>query len=124
MATRTMFRGDTLAFTVQVNDPTTGAPRNLAGWKFYFTVKRFAADPDQNAVFQDNTASGSGAVAIVAPAALGQVAVSMPAAKTVLFPDTPTTLVYDVEGIDASGNVSTVEGGTIKVTPDVTRAVT
>lgn len=126
MTARSMPRGDTLAFVVQVTNPLYegDVPLDVTGWKFYFTVKRWVSEPDQYAVHQDSTTSGSGLVAIVTPATLGKVSVAMPAAKTILFPDTPTTLVYDVEGIDVAGNVRTVDSGTIKVSPDVTRAVT
>lgn len=121
---RSMYRGDTLAFVVQVLDPTYGTPVDITGWEFWFSVKYSVADPDAYAVFADNSASMTGNVTIVSPPVQGKVSVRMPADKTRQFPDTRALLAYDVQGKDPAGDVRTIELGTVSVFPDVTRATT
>lgn len=123
-----MFRGDTFPIQVQVTKVPVGSPPgtppvpvDVTGWKFWFSVKRYYADPDNQAVFQTNSTDGTGAIVFTTPTA-GIITCTMPALATVNFPDAVTQLVYDVQGKDLSGNVSTVDVGTIEVTPDVTRA--
>lgn len=115
-----MKRGDTFKTTLYVKD-VNGSPQNVTGWIFWFTVKRFATDPDQNAIFQARSDDLSGAVTIDV-AVTGQVTVRMPAFSTRLFPDTPTRVVWDVQSKNVVGEIATVDEGKIKITPDVTRA--
>jgi hypothetical protein len=133
---RRMLRGDTLAFTVQVLvNPTTGeygtvwpaepqpyntAPVNLTGWRVIFTAKYEVPDWDNQAVAQlDNETLGG----VVATGVVGTTSVTMPPTATVGFADTATTLVYDLQGIDPSGNVHTFETGRLRVRADVTRVI-
>jgi hypothetical protein len=124
MSVQTMTRGDTLVIKLVVRDSITGAVMPVPGWTFWFTVKRFASDPDEYAVFAAKTGDGSGGI-VVTDVNLGALTVTMPASKTRLFPDTPTKLLYDVQAMDATGVVSTIDSGTILIDPtsDITRAV-
>ncbi len=132
-----LFRGDTLVWAVQVvQDPISGAystslapgvpppgqvPANVTGWTFWFTAKRHYLDPDNQAVWQGGTASPLTGVVVTSPLS-GRLTATMPPAQTIGFPDGSSTLVYDVQGKDGSGNIFTVEFGTIVVNPDATRA--
>lgn len=116
-----MKRGDTFKTTLYVRD-VNGAPQNVTGWVFWFTVKRFATDPDEKALFQARSDDLSGAVTIDV-AVTGQITVRMPASVTRLFPDTPTRVVWDVQAKNVAGEIATIDEGRIKITPDITRAV-
>lgn len=122
MAAWTSFRGDTLAIPVAVKNAATGAATDLTGWLVWFTVKRNYADPDSQSVFQARSDDMSGGVVITEPPTLGQITATLPASATLGWPDSPSNLVYDVQGKDTSGNIRTVDSGTICVTPDVTRS--
>ena len=129
MATRTVFRGDTLQFVVQVLQVPLGFPPdtppqvvNVTGWTFWFTVKKYFADPDNVAVFQGKSTDGSGTVTIT-DAPNGKVTLTLPASATLNYPDSVVQLVYDVQGKDTSGNIYTVDSGSVSVSPDVTRAI-
>ena len=122
-----MARGDTFIFQVQVLQPPAGAPpgtppvpTNITGWFLWFTAKYTYVDPDSRAV--SALTSASSAVTITQPVS-GTVVITMPPIATYAFPDGPVKLVYDVQGKDTSGNIYTIETGTITVYPDVTRAI-
>lgn len=115
----TMVRGDTFRLLVQVKNQY-GAEKSIVGSKVWFTVKRQYIDPDTLAVHRADSLDGSGDVVITDPSR-GYVSVRMPAFKTQGFPDTIDSLVYDVQVLDASGDVVTVERGKLSVAPDVTR---
>jgi hypothetical protein len=129
-------RGDTLVFTIQVENPAPGSlpsnpppplvPTNITGWKFWFTAKRNFADPDSLAVAQVVSTGAStppgGSIAITnALSGLVQVVGWQPSA-TQGFADAPEAVYYDVQAQDTLGNTFTVEQGTITVVPDVTRS--
>lgn len=131
-----MYRGDTLQIQTQVvRDAVSGqlstcvpnqlppgaVPQDLTGYHVQFTAKYFDPDPDNKAVFLlDN--QGLGGVTIL-DVTLGKVqAVGQPIA-TIAFPDGDVPLVYDVQLVDGGGVVTTVETGTLTVSPDVTRAI-
>lgn len=129
MLERTMYRGDTFVFEVQVfqarlfNQPEDAPtpPQNITGWKMWFTAKYSTADYDNAAVSQlDNGALGG--VVFVDPT-IGRAEITMPALATLQFPDGPVALVYDVQVQDAIGRISTVEVGTLTVNPDATRRI-
>jgi len=124
MSQQKMTRGDTLVINLVVRDSNTGAAIAVPGWTFWFTVKRFISDPDEQAIFAAKTGDGSGGV-VVTDVNLGAVTATMPAICTRLFPDTPTKLLYDVQAMDATGVISTIDSGTIAIDPssDITRAV-
>jgi hypothetical protein len=123
---RRMFRGDTLAFMVQVlqPDPGTGhffpVDMSATGWNVRCAVKYQAPDPDQQAVAFLTSAPSGGIVFNNAP--LGLFTVTVPPTATQFFPDTTQRLIYDVRTTDPIGNVTTVERGHIVVLPNSTRA--
>ncbi len=137
MAERAMTRGDTLTYLLQVlANPVTRAvlsqaqglpfppgfaPLDITGGKLWFTLKRTYADPDRAAVAQ--LSSPGGGIVLTSPAS-GKATVTVPALVTANFPDGLTRLLYDVQLLDASGNVTTTEGGAYDVSPDVTRTTT
>lgn len=131
-------RGDSLVYDVQVMGPPPGfvypgwtpTPQNITSWSFWFTVKWLNRDeepdaPDLNAVAQITltTSQPVGGTITVINAAIGQIEVVVPPAATSGFPDEPTTVSYDIQAKDASGNIFTIEEGQILVTPDTTRAI-
>jgi hypothetical protein len=139
---RRMRRGDTLSFSFQVRrrptfdqdsqleycahcDPSA-VQVNVAGWFFWATLKRTVSDPDQLAVAQvtsqPSSAPAGGGISVVSAAA-GQGTVTVPAIATRAFPDGVVRLVYDVQGQDTSGQIWTVETGTVVVRPDVTSSI-
>ena len=117
-----MLRGDTFRLKVHVKNQY-GAEKNITGSKVWFTVKCRFTDQDALAVSRADSTDASGDV-VITDATRGYVDVRMQAFKTVTFPDTPVALVYDVQVLDASGDVITVERGLLTVTPDVTRTTT
>jgi hypothetical protein len=133
---RTMARGDTLSYNAQVfQHPQTGryvsvdvlaqppegyAPANITGFKLWFTAKNNLQDADTQAVSQLSTTTSG--ITITTPT-VGQYSVAMPALATAAFPDGPVALFYDVQLMDGSGNIYTIDGGTLTVSPDVTRAL-
>ena len=129
MADRTMFRGDTLVFDVQVfQAPQFGAPpgtptppQNITGWFMWFTAKFHASDADSQAVSQVTSAPLGGIVFV--DALSGRAEITMPAIATRSFPDGPVALIYDVQTKDLLGRISTVDAGTLTVNPDATRAI-
>jgi len=118
---REMFRGDSLGFELELMNPLTGAPLNITGAKFWFTAKNNYVDADERAVIRLDTAL-LGGVSIV-DAARGLARVDVPPLATRALPDGIVRLVYDVQIREAGGSVSTIESGTIKIYPDVTRAI-
>jgi hypothetical protein len=122
---RWMYRGDTLLFQVQVYQPppASSAPQNLTGWFLACMVKKQFADTDALAVAVSKT-TGVAPNIITFPfgAAAGIIQVSIGPLNTITLGDGITRLVYDIQCIDPSGNVTTVERGRLNVRPDVTRA--
>jgi hypothetical protein len=118
-----MSRGDTLQLAIQVLQDN-GAPQNLTGFTVWFTAKYTVYDADLRSVFAlDNISpGGNGGVVLTFPT-IGEFTVTGPAVATQGFPDGVVTLVYDVQVEDASGNLTTVETGTLAVNPDVTRSI-
>jgi hypothetical protein len=123
------FRGDTFVILAQVLQVPSGlpygsqpVPTNVTGWTFWFTVKRYYADPDVLAVSQAITTDSTGNMTIT-DAVNGKVTAILPALATLNFPDSPTKLIYDIQGKDGLGKVYTIDSGSITVVPDVTRAL-
>lgn len=109
MAELTMYRGDTRTVVLTLE----GAATFEVGDTVWFTAKRSASDPDDDAVIQitgnDVTIDG------------GTASVTIPPATTATLTGT-TELVYDWQVASAGGAVHTVDGGTLKVLADVTRS--
>jgi hypothetical protein len=116
-------RGDTYAFEVVAKrpDPATGFLQviDLTAGKAWFTAKRTVSDQDASATIALSTTTSG--VAIV-DALGGRVRVTIPPAPTLALPDNPVNLRYDVQVMDSTGNVTTVQTGICSVVPDVTRA--
>jgi hypothetical protein len=119
---RTMFRGDSFVFDVQVLQDDGCSPQNITGWTAWFTAKEHYAVPDATASIRLGTASPLTGIVITSPTE-GKLEIVVPPQSTVNFPDTTMCLVYDVQVKDGAGRVFTVELGTLSVRPDVTRAI-
>lgn len=117
---REMFRGDSLSFDLALIDPRTGGPLDLTGAKIWFTAKNNYVDPDNQAVIALATDT-SGVLITDAPRGLARV--DVPPLATRSFPDGIVQVVYDVQLKDATGFITTVESGTLKVYPDVSRSI-
>jgi hypothetical protein len=133
---RPLLRGDTLVFIDSVvRDQVTGVltavpagqqpppgsvPVDIAGYTITFTAKYEFPDSDNRAVSQlDNLTLGGVVILTANP---GKFSVTMPASATRGFADSPIVLLYDVQAQDPAGRVSTIDLGTITVSPDVTRS--
>jgi hypothetical protein len=134
MPDRTMSRGDSFVFDVQVLRPPPGAPNappipvNITGWRMWFTAKYQVNDPDNTAVAQvtsDPTSVPAGGGIVFTQPLQGSAEITMPPLATYTFPDGPVVLVYDVQvkTNDSTPRIFTVESGTLTVNPDVTRAI-
>ncbi len=121
---REMFRGDTLDFDLDpVLDPVTRAPKDLTGSSIWFTAKNNYVDPDNQAVIALTLVpTGNGATSIL-DALRGLAHVTVNPLATRAQPDGIVRLVYDVQLKDAAGKLSTLESGTLKIFPDVSRAI-
>lgn len=119
---RKINRGDTWQADYDLVD-SDGIPLDLSapGVKVWFTVAatlpRLATDP---VLYQGTLANGE-IIAVGLPAS-GRARVTIPARATAYLPDGVVRLYYDMQVLDASGRVSTVEKGIFVVLPDVTRA--
>lgn len=118
---REMSRGDSQSFEVPVINPLTEGPLNLTGAKIWFTAKYNYVDPDERAAIRLNTVDGG---VVITDALRGLARIDIEPIHTRAFPDGIVRLVYDVQVKDASGFVTTIESGTLKVFPDVSRAIT
>ncbi len=122
---RWSYRGDSLIYQVQIYQPPPAqfAPQNLTGWFFAATAKRNLADQDNQAVAVSKT-TGTIPNIITYPngASAGVIQVSFGPLNTITLGDSKVRLYYDIQGIDTSGNVTTVERGRWTVLPDVTRS--
>lgn len=117
---RTMFRGDTLAWDLEIGNPSTGGPLNLTSTTIWFTAKHNYVDPDIRAAIKCSTDNDG---VVITDVVRGKARVTIDPIKTRSFPDGPVKLVYDIQIKDAGGAVTTIEAGTITVWPDVSRAI-
>ena len=116
-----MKRGDTLAVPFAHKD-ANGAAIDITSWLLWFTVKKNVQDPDALALYATRSDAASPGVAVVS-GPLGTLLATLPATSTLGFADGPIALVYDIQARDLTGAIKTLTGGSIVVTPDVTRAV-
>lgn len=117
-----MTRGDSAVFEVAVAIPATAydqvpTPVDITGATIWFTAKRRLADADGSAVIAKVTPSG----VVITSAAGGLAEVRLAAADTASL-EAPTTLHYDVQVRDATGQTRTVDAGLLVIQADVTRA--
>jgi hypothetical protein len=123
MARLVRYRGDTRPIKLAIADE--GEPMSLSGCKLWFTVKRHEGQPESEALFQKH--SESGGITIVNASApqgdpdRGRALVALLAADTAAVERT-TEYIYDVQMRDASGDIGTVDKGTIVIEADVTRS--
>jgi hypothetical protein len=140
---RKMRRGDTLFIKLQIfRDLNSGelsaidqgdpypigpkggpmVPQDLTGFqRVLFTMKNFYADPDNRAIAQlDELALGGITITI---ATAGLLTIAVPPSTTGAFVDTVTTCIYDVRTKDATGNVQTVDAGTVEIDPGGARSI-
>lgn len=81
------------------------------------TAKWAYSDSDSGFVFQ--LASNTSGITITS-APQGQILVTISKFETASLPSRPVDLVYDIQFINSSSEVSTVASGIITVVPDVT----
>jgi len=118
VSTLQMTRGDNK--TVQVTITGLGS-QGLSGASLWFTAKRSYADADAAAIIHKVTADftidqqGDSQTPGIAH-------FSIQPAETSGLPAHQVDLVFDVQMKDSNGNVTTVDSGTLTVTPDVTLA--
>jgi hypothetical protein len=109
-------RGDTWIFKFYIQT-SAGAPENITGYDYWFTLKTSPDDTDQNAVIQ------------VGPAVMGVIDAVAGLVTITVTPDItedviPGSYFYDLQEINASNKVSTLLLGKVKVVKDVTLAST
>lgn len=117
MADLSMWRGDTLVFDVTITDED-GAAVNLIGTSLRLTAKRSAGQPDADALISLTTGAGI----TVTNASAGQARVEIVPAKTSGLEAATVSLVWDLQLTTGDGQVFTVAGGYLTVSPDVSHA--
>lgn len=120
---RGMVRSDTWRLYLECS--RNGVVLDLTGAKLWFTAKVALSDADAAAVIQLDTATGAvanGEILIESPAANGKVTVKLNTAATSAVPDAGVTWFYDIQLKESTGVITTLETGTLRVEPDVTKA--
>jgi len=111
----TMYRGDTLAFRLILNDQ--GTPIDLTGGYLWWTVKDDINDPDTDAIFMKELGNG---ITIPYPE-LGQVLVTLEPSETIaLQQEEAKSYYWDLQYQDSDGVVHTVFIGKLTILLDVT----
>jgi|SRR5579859_1975040 len=118
---RPLTRGDTIQIDYDLLDKN-GSPLDLTpiSVRVWFTIKYYLGDADQNAVAQATLMNGGISFRDVSTS--GHITVTIAAANTVNVAEGTTKLYYDLQVLDSTGRVTTVEKGLFIVDPDVTRA--
>jgi hypothetical protein len=106
----TIFRGDDLDITVQIND-ADGNGIDLTGSTLFFTVKSDLTDSDDNAAISKDITSHTDAVN-------GTTEINLSPTDTNI---SPGGYHYDLQLVDSSGTVITYGKGGFIVQADVTR---
>lgn len=109
-------RGDSRTLDLTATRPD-GFPFDLSSISLWFTVKRGVDDADEDALISKMT--GDGIEITNGPA--GRATISLTPAETSSLRGN-ASLVFDVQASDGT-DVTTIAEGTIRVLPDVTRAV-
>ncbi len=117
---RRVERGDTVVIDYDLVDPDLGAPLDLTlpGVKVWFTVKYYLDDKDVKALAQLTLGAGIATRDVLTS---GRIRVTLPATVTAQVNEGATRLYYDLQVLDGTGRVTTVEKGLFVVEPDVTR---
>ncbi len=116
MSDREMFRGDNAEFALSV--VRNGAPVDLTGAKVWMTARRSYGSP---VIFSKTSDPDEGIEVVFAEGGLATVTTSN--LDTAELASEEITLIYDVQVLDPTGRISTVETGTILVKPDATTDV-
>lgn len=120
MARLSMTRGDdrTLRLTVDDDD---GNPMTWAGVKAWFTLKRQFSDTDENALAARNSDDDLNEFDMSTD---GTMLVEIKGTDTASLPHSKThqTIRYDVQIRTVDGRIWTIDGGEIRIYPEVTRA--
>ena len=110
----TMTRGDTVSLSGTAT--LSGDPYDLAGCSLWFTAKNKYTDDDPAAVFQKSIGDGI----TVTSAAQGLFVVVISPGDTEAVAKSRTILVWDLQLMDGSGNIYTLNSGNLVINPDVT----
>jgi len=114
-----IFRGDTFIGDIIITKD--GVAYDLSGATLFFTVKASALSPDSAAVVRETSGEGGG-ISITDPPTGGRAALTVAASvMEKLIPN--KTYQFDIQVVDLSGAVFTVETGTLSVLADITRRV-
>jgi hypothetical protein len=118
---RRVIRGDTIQIDYDLVD-SNGTPIDLSNplVKIWFTVKYWLRDADVYALAQPTLANGG-----ILPrdvAASGHIRVTIASTVTQYIAEGTTKLYYDLQVLDSTGTVTTLERGLFMVDPDVSRA--
>lgn len=111
-------RGDTTTLNVSCFQTDGVTPLNITGYTLWFTAKYVVADADPG-VFQKTTTAGG---ITITNAAGGIATVSLVPTDTSSLAG--VVLLWDLQGKDPSGNITTLASGTLTITADITRAIT
>lgn len=107
--------GDTFAFS-SVAQTYSQSVINLTGFTGTQITCTGRLDPlDSTPVFTKTIGSG----VTITSASTGQFTVTIAASDTSALPDYPQSLYYDVKVTDSSGNVTTVQGGKIYLSANI-----
>src|SRR5579872_7247955 len=119
MSTLIMTHGDSRVWQATISNLTS---TGLTSCTFWLTVKRAITDPDASAIFQKLNASFT-VVQNGNQTTPGIVQVTINPVDTSGIAEYGVSLVYDVQMKDSTGNIYTVDSGTLTLTPDVTQAI-
>jgi hypothetical protein len=111
-------RGDTAEFEITISDGN-GDPINVTLSKVWFTGKLRQGDSDVEALWTINSEDDPTKV-FPTDATSGEMVLILDASVTAALP-VHRPVYFDVQHKDAAGKVHTVQSGTIKVRPDITR---
>lgn len=87
---------------------------DLAGWQLWYTLK-LEEDGPEPGVVRKSTSAGT----ITASGSVARLEISDTECRA-LLPD--VTYLYDVQGRDPQGRLSTLDRGTLKLTKDISRS--
>lgn len=116
---REISRGDTLRLEITVTK--NAVPLNLTGAKFWMTAKNSVFDADPG-VFQLTSTPAAGITITNPSAGTAEAVVSAAQTSLVAQQNGGVSLVYDIKLKDSTGDVTTLESGTLKINPSPTGA--
>jgi hypothetical protein len=116
-----MVRGDSATFQSTISNLGISG---LTGSSMWFTVKYAYTDIDAAKILSKTVGNGITIVQAGGSGINGIVNISINPADTANVPEQQITLVWDLQMKDTNGVVTTVDKGTLVVSPDVTQATT